>query len=397
MNAKKEILLGVTGGVSAYKSADLLRRLQESGFAITVAPTRASLNFVGEALWESLSGRPVAGDLWSNIHEVPHIKLAHQSDLILVAPATADFLARVCHGEASDLLTATILASTSRKIFVPAMHTEMWQSPSTQENVRILRERGIVVIEPDHGRMTGEDVGQGRYPETAKIISKVNEILTPANDLAGVEILVTAGGTRESIDPVRFIGNSSSGKQGIAFAESANARGASVTLIAANMPEYSHPQIDVKHVRSAAEMLDAVLQGFDSSDVLIMTAAVADAKPKTISNVKIEKAQYQNIELEPTVDILVRVSERKRDDQVLFGFAAQTDDHIAKAHAKLSRKGLNFIYVNDVSSGKIFGSDLTQGSILHQSGKTYDFNEMSKSELASKSLDLIVAELGLRP
>ena len=194
MSAKKEILLGVTGGVSAYKSADLLRRLQDAGFAITVLPTQSSLNFVGIALWEALSGRKVFSDLWSDTEKVPHIHLAQQTDLIVIAPATADILARLTHGEANDLLTATVLASIAPKVLVPAMHTEMWLAPSTQENVRILRDRGFVVLEPDHGRMTGEDIGTGRYPATERIVGTVSEILKPTVDLAGRKILISAGG-----------------------------------------------------------------------------------------------------------------------------------------------------------------------------------------------------------
>ena len=396
MNAKKEILLGVTGGVSAYKSADLLRRLQESGFAITVLPTQSSLNFVGAALWEALSGRKVYTDLWSDTESVPHIHLAQHSDLILIAPASADVLARLAHGGASDLLSATVTASTAPKILVPAMHPEMWLAASTQENVRILRERGFLVVEPEHGRMTGDDVGVGRYPQTQTIVDSVQQVLKKENDFAGLHVVVTAGGTREMIDPVRYIGNLSSGLQGIAFAEVANSRGAKVTLLLANVSHYSHEQIEVVHVQSTEDMQVALDDVFDSCNILVMAAAVADAKPALTSSNKLEKGKLNNIELVANPDLLENLAKR-RTSQILFGFAAQTDDHVARASEKLDRKGIDFIYVNDVSQGKIFGKAETCGTIIDKTGNTRDIPEMNKSVFASIALDLIAARLRLRP
>ena len=393
MDAKKEILLGVCGGVSAYKAADLLRRLQDAGYAVSVIPTKSSLNFVGISLWETLSGRKVPTSLWSDVTLGSHIEYARKSDLILVAPSTADFLARIAQGEANDLLSATILASSAPKILVPAMHTEMWLAPSTQYHVEILRSRGFEILDPEEGRLSGSESGVGRFPEVHSIIKEVDKVLEPTQDLAGKKILVTAGGTREPIDPVRFIGNISSGKQGIALAEEANARGANVFLILANVNSYSHSQIRTEYVKTASELNEAVIRHFPYVDALIMSAAVADARPVTTSDQKFDKAEFQQIMLEPTEDILMNVSKLKKR-QIVFGFAAQTNDHFIKATEKLSRKNLDFIYVNDVSHGAIFGSDMTHGTIIDQTGRTSDIEEMRKSDFARIVFDLIRARLG---
>lgn len=384
----REVILGVGGGISAYKSADLIRRLQDHGFLVTVIPTRSSQNFVGNATWAALSGRPVYDDLWSDVHSVPHISLAKSADAIVIAPTTADLLARIAQGRADDLLTNILLATTSPILLVPAMHPEMWLNAATQANVATLRSRGIVVLDPDEGRMTGSDTGIGRYPESPKIIIALNDLLSSKADLIGRSVLVTAGGTQEPIDPVRFIGNRSTGKQGYAVAYAAAARGASVTLIAANSHEEAIEGITTIHVQSADQMHKAVLENFDQSNIVVMTAAVADAKPLHQADLKIEKVSYHSIELTPTVDILKELGDRKKS-QILVGFAAQTGDGaIAKAREKYLNKKLDLIYVNDVSGGAIFGSDQTSGSILDGSGIVEEVAGVSKVTLAHKLLDL---------
>ena len=384
----REVILGVGGGISAYKSADLIRRLQDHGFLVTVIPTRSSQNFVGNATWAALSGRPVYDDLWSDVHSVPHISLAKSADAIVIAPTTADLLARIAQGRADDLLTNILLATTSPILLVPAMHPEMWLNAATQANVATLRSRGIVVLDPDEGRMTGSDTGIGRYPESPKIINALNDLLSSKADLIGRSVLVTAGGTQEPIDPVRFIGNRSTGKQGYAVAYAAAARGASVTLIAANSHEEAIEGITTIHVQSADQMHKAVLENFDQSNIVVMTAAVADAKPLHQADLKIEKVSYNSIELTPTVDILKELGDRKKS-QILVGFAAQTGDGaIAKAREKYLNKKLDLIYVNDVSGGAIFGSDQTSGSILDGIGIVEEVAGVSKVTLAHKLLDL---------
>jgi len=384
----REVILGVGGGISAYKSADLIRRLQDHGFLVTVIPTRSSQNFVGNATWAALSGRPVYDDLWSDVHSVPHISLAKSADAIVIAPTTADLLARIAQGRADDLLTNILLATTSPILLVPAMHPEMWLNAATQANVATLRSRGIVVLDPDEGRMTGSDTGIGRYPESPKIINALNDLLSSKADLIGRSVLVTAGGTQEPIDPVRFIGNRSTGKQGYAVAYAAAARGATVTLIAANSHEEPIEGITTLHVQSADQMHKAVLEHFDQSNIVVMTAAVADAKPLHQADLKIEKASYHSIELTPTVDILKDLGERKQS-QILVGFAAQTGDGaLEKATEKYRNKKLDLIYVNDVSGGAIFGSDQTSGSIVDGSGVIEELSGVSKVTLAHKLLDL---------
>ena len=391
----REVILGVGGGISAYKSADLIRRLQDHGFLVTVVPTRSSQNFVGNATWAALSGRAVYDDLWSDVHNVPHIALAKCADAIVIAPTTADLLARIAQGRADDLLTNILLASTSPILLVPAMHPEMWLNAATQANVATLRARGVTVLEPDEGRMTGSDTGIGRYPESQKIIGALSDLLSSKADLIGRSVLVTAGGTQEPIDPVRYIGNRSTGKQGYAVAYAAAARGATVTLIAANSHEEAIEGITIIHVHSADQMHKAVLEHFDQSNIVVMTAAVADAKPLQQADLKIEKASYNSIELTPTVDILKDLGDRK-ESQILVGFAAQTGDGaVAKATEKYRNKNLDLIYVNDVSRGAIFGSDQTSGAILDGNGVIEELSGVSKVTLAHKLLDLAIDKLGL--
>lgn len=388
-----EIILGVGGGIAAYKSCELLRRLQDRGYQVTVVPTPASLNFVGKATWEALSGRPVSSQVWENVHTVPHISLAENSEFFLIAPATADLIARLAAGRADDLLTNLVLASSSPKMLVPAMHPSMWLDPATVSNVQTLRERGFKVMEPEIGRLTGDDQGQGRFPETPSIIRDFDEMTGNLSDLDGKRILVTAGGTRENIDPVRFIGNRSSGKQGIAIALAAQKRGALVHLIAANIDEKDVKGIETTHVVSTQEMHDALIEQFPRCDVLIMSAAVADAKPKISSFEKIKKSMLGTIELTPNTDLLADMSQRKTG-QIIIGFAAETKDHLQEARRKIESKGLDLIYVNDVSGGAIFGKDKTMGTILTRNGADIAVKETSKDALGNLLLDQAIRQIG---
>lgn len=389
----REVILGVGGGIAAYKSCELLRRLQDRGYVITVVPTPASLNFVGTATWEALSSRPVTTQVWESVHTVPHIALAERADFFLIAPATADLIARLAMGRADDLLTNLVLASDVPKMLVPAMHPSMWLDPATVANVNTLRQRGFIVMEPEVGRLTGSDIGPGRFPETAAIISRFDEVTGQVQDLKGVKVLVTAGGTREPIDPVRFIGNRSSGKQGMAIANAAKNRGAHVQLIAANCDVASLTGIDVIHVETALEMQSALQAHFDSCNILIMSAAVADARPTQISDQKIKKATLNSIELQQNPDLLAELSPRK-GKRVMVGFAAETKDHLQEARRKLESKGLDVIYVNDVSGGAIFGQDTTMGTILLRNEADIAIKEVSKDALSNVLLDHAIRQLG---
>ena len=389
----REVVLGVGAGIAAYKSCDLLRRLQDRGYVITVVPTPSSLNFVGAATWQALSGRPVTTQVWENTHEVSHISIAERSDFFLIAPATADLIARIAIGRADDLLTNLVLASDVPIMIVPAMHPQMWNDAATVTNVETLRARGYIVMEPEVGRLTGSDSGQGRFPEVSAIIERFDSMTGNLRDLKGRKILVSGGGTREAIDPVRFIGNRSSGKQSIAIAKAALLRGAEVHLVAANMDTSTLQGLTVTHVESAAEMRLALDSAFESCDALIMCAAVADAKPVRNVVEKIKKSLFTSIELEANPDLLAELGARKKT-QVMIGFAAETSNLIESARAKLVAKGLDIIYVNDVSNGAIFGKDTTSGMILTRTGADIALKEVSKDALANLLLDHALRQLG---
>ena len=389
----REVILGVGGGIAAYKSCELLRRLQDRGYVITVVPTPASLNFVGTATWEALSSRPVNTQVWESVHTVPHIALAERADFFLIAPATADLIARLAMGRADDLLTNLVLASDVPKMLVPAMHPSMWLDPATVSNVNALRQRGFIVMDPEVGRLTGSDVGPGRFPETAAIISRFDEVTGQLQDLKGIKVLVTAGGTREPIDPVRFIGNRSSGKQGIAIANAAKNRGAEVELIAANCDVSSLTGIHVTEVETALEMQQALQNSFDACNILIMSAAVADARPTQVSDQKIKKTTLNAIELQQNPDLLAELAPRK-GNRVMVGFAAETKEHLQEARRKLESKGLDVIYVNDVSGGAIFGQDTTMGTILLRNEADIAIKEVSKDALSNVLLDHAIRQLG---
>ena len=394
----RKLLLGVSGGISAYKSCELLRRLQDEGFIVDVVPTSASLNFVGKATWEALSGRKVLTDLWSDVEKVPHILMAKENDLIVIAPTTADLLAKLASGRADDLLTNIVLASTAPKILVPAMHTEMWLNPATVANVKTLQDRGFVVVAPDEGRMTGSDIGVGRYPEVSKIIEIINLTTHITADLAGKRILITAGGTREPIDPIRFIGNRSSGRQGFALAAAAASRGAQVHLVAANTDLPVIEGVTITSVETAEQMAAVLEYEFSECDALIMSAAVADAKVANYSEQKIKKEKLDVVSFSKNPDILKNLSEKKKPGQIIVGFAAETISGLAelqqRGEEKLVSKSLDLIYVNNVSDGAVFGSENTQGLIIDKNHNVIKVPQISKDTLSDILLDQLVSKLG---
>lgn len=398
MARAREVILGIGGGIAAYKSCDLLRRLQDRGYLVTVVPTPSSLNFVGAATWEALSGRPVTTQVWERVDEVRHVSLAKSADCVIIAPATADLIARIAAGRADDLLTNLVLAVDVPILIVPAMHPQMWLDPATQANVQTLRNRGFTVMEPDVGRLTGDDIGPGRFPETAAIVENFELTIGVKKDLIGRKVLVTAGGTREAIDPVRYIGNRSSGRQGAAVASSAFARGADVTLILANSQLSAKETraldgVKVISVETALEMHKHLEVEFPKNDILVMSAAVADARPSHVSSGKIKKGDLQNIELTQNPDLLKSIA-TLRKHQIIIAFAAETSLDIALAKAKLEAKGANILYLNDVSEGAIFGSTETQGIIITSNGAQIEVPNSSKDSLADLLLDQALIQLG---
>ena len=394
----REVILGVGGGIAAYKSCDLLRRLQDRGYQITVVPTPSSLNFVGAATWEALSGRPVTSQVWERVDEVRHISLANTADALIIAPATADLIARIAAGRADDLLTNLILAIDVPILVVPAMHPQMWSDAATQSNVAILKSRGFVVMDPAIGRLTGDDIGQGRFPETQSIISKFEEVIAIEKDFLGKRVLVTAGGTREAIDPVRYIGNRSSGRQGAAVARAARDRGAQVTMIFANsqlgpseVAELSG--IEIIEVETATQMHSVLEDAFPKSDLLVMSAAVADARPSQYLEGKIKKGELRDIALIENPDLLKSIA-KLRTNQVVVAFAAETNNDLAAAQAKMQAKGANILYLNNVSNGAIFGALDTEGFIITSNGAHIPVPLTSKDTLAELLLDQALNQLG---
>ncbi|CAB4371507.1 MAG: bifunctional phosphopantothenoylcysteine decarboxylase/phosphopantothenate--cysteine ligase CoaBC [Actinobacteria bacterium] len=392
-SAKREIILGIGGGIAAYKSCELLRRLQDLDFSITVVPTPSSLNFVGSATWEALSGRSVSTEVWENVEQVKHVSLAELSEAIIIAPVTADLLSRLAQGRAEDLLTNVVSASKAPKFLVPAMHPNMWLNESTQENVRTLRARGFEVMNPDEGRLTGDDSGIGRFPETSEIISAFLTYIGSHQDLKGKKLLISAGGTREAIDPVRFIGNRSSGKQGVAIAVEARNRGAEVSLVLANSNISDIAGIETIRVETAQQMHLVLKQKMQNCDVLVMSAAVSDAKPSTSSSEKIKKKEFNSIDLVENDDILADLSSAANDSQLIIGFAAETSNIEESGREKLKTKDLDFIYVNDVSGGAIFGSDLSAGFLISSDGISTRIEQTSKAKVARMILDNVVSRL----
>lgn len=378
----REVILGVGGGIAAYKACDLLRRMQDRGFSVTVVPTPSSLNFVGVATWEALSGRQVTTGVFEAVNQVRHVTLARNTEAIVIAPATADLIARIAAGRADDLLTNVVLASDAPILIVPAMHPAMWFNAATQANVEVLRSRGFFVMEPAEGALTSGDVGKGRFPETLEIITYMSETVLLPQDLSGKHILISAGGTREAIDPVRYIGNRSTGKQGIALAEAALTRGADVTLVIANSSLPTNPRIARIDVESVGELSRALSTHFSTTDYLFMAAAVSDARPASVANEKIKKSGLTSIELVENEDVLATLSANK-SQQIIIAFAAETeDDSIEVAREKMKRKGADVIYLNNVSGGAIFGESKTSGSIIDSQGLLESFEDISKEKLA---------------
>ncbi|MCC0099232.1 bifunctional phosphopantothenoylcysteine decarboxylase/phosphopantothenate--cysteine ligase CoaBC [Streptomyces flavotricini] len=400
---KPKIVLGVSGGIAAYKACELLRRLTESGHEVRVVPTAASLNFVGEATWAALSGNPAGTQVWETVHEVPHVRIGQNADLVVVAPATADMLAKAAHGLADDLLTNTLLTARCPVVFAPAMHTEMWEHPATRENVATLRRRGAVVIEPAVGRLTGKDTGKGRLPDPEEIFEVCRRVLARGAaepDLAGRHVVISAGGTREPLDPVRFLGNRSSGKQGYALARTAVARGARVTLVAANTALADPAGVDVVRVGTAVQLREAVLKAAADADAVVMAAAVADFRPAEYVTGKIKKKDGQDpapVALVRNPDVLAEISaDRAREGQVVVGFAAETDDVLANGRAKLLRKGCDLLVVNEVGEAKTFGSEENEAVILASDGTETPVPYGPKEALAEVIWDRIAGRLAPR-
>ncbi|KAB2343012.1 bifunctional phosphopantothenoylcysteine decarboxylase/phosphopantothenate--cysteine ligase CoaBC [Actinomadura rudentiformis] len=396
---KPRVVLGVSAGIAAYKVCELLRRLTESGHDVRVVPTRDALRFVGEPTWAALSGNPVTTEVWHGVDEVPHVRLGQEADLVFVAPATADLLAKAAHGLADDLLTNTLLTARCPVVFAPAMHTEMWEHPATQANVATLRARGAIVVEPASGRLTGKDTGKGRLPDPAELFEVARRVLARGGldgDLTGRHVVVSAGGTREPIDPVRFIGNRSSGLQGYALARTAVARGARVTLVAANVALPDPAGVDLVPVGSAEEMRKAVLEAADGADAVVMAAAVADFRPADYRGSKIKKAsgaEPEPIRLTKNADILAELGQRRGTGQVIVGFAAETDDVLANGREKLARKGCDLLVVNQVGESLTFGQADNAATILATEGDPTVVPRGAKEALADVVWDLVAARL----
>ena len=402
MPASARVILGVGAGIAAYKVCGLLRLLTESGHRVRVVPTADALRFVGEATWAALSGEPVTTDVWTGVSEVPHVRLGQSADLVLVAPATADLLARAAAGMAGDLLTATLLTARCPVLYAPAMHTEMWEHPATQANVALLRRRGAVVLDPAVGRLTGADSGAGRLPEPEEIFAVALRLLEGSGqknqDLVGRRVVVSAGGTREEIDPVRFIGNWSSGTQGYALARTAVARGAEVTVIAANVALPDPAGAKVIQVVSALQMRDAVLKAAQGADVVVMAAAVADYRPQTRSDGKIKKDGQppEPLRLVENPDILAGLAEQRGPggtQPVLVGFAAETDTSEQAARAKLARKGCDLLVVNPVGNGLGFGTPDNEAVVYGADGTVTRIARGPKEALANVVWDLAAVNL----
>lgn len=408
------VVLGVGGGIAAYKSAEILRLLTEAGHDVRVIPTQAALNFVGAATWEALSGKPATADVFDQVHDVPHVRIGQSADLVVVAPATADLLAKAAHGLADDLLTNTLLTARCPVVLVPAMHTEMWEHLATRANVSTLRSRGVIVIEPAVGRLTGADSGKGRLPDASQIFGLACDLLRSGGrrtaDLRGLRVVVSAGGTREYLDPVRFLGNRSSGRQGLAIAEAAVARGAQVLLVAANVSIEPPAGVDVVRVDTTAELRDQMVKASAEADVVVMAAAPADFRPAKPASSKIKKSadgRAPDIELVENPDILRELVASRVSDPpqvgdtpapLIVGFAAETGDDnasvIEHARAKLERKGCDYLVVNDVSEGRAFEQPDNEVIILGNDGSVTDIPHGPKIAVGHAIWDLAAQRVG---
>jgi phosphopantothenoylcysteine decarboxylase/phosphopantothenate--cysteine ligase len=398
--AGRRIVLGITGGIAAYKAVDVCRRLVDAGAHVAPVMTEGATRFVGAVTFSALASEPVQTSLWDEASPIPHTRLGQGADLVLVAPATARLLSAYASGYSDDLLTATLLATRAPVVVCPAMHTEMWEHPAVQENLDTLRRRGVVVVPPAEGRLAGGDVGTGRLAEPADIVAAVEAVLAAAvaaNDLAGVRVLVTAGGTREAIDPVRVISNRSSGKQGYAIAAEALSRGAAVTLVT-TVDRPAPVGAEVVEVVSAAEMEAAVVPRAADHDVIVMAAAVADFRPVEVADHKLKKDELAaasdgtpRIVLEPTHDFLVELGRDKRPGQLVVGFAAETDDLVANARKKLEAKCLDLIVANDVGApGVGFEHDTNAVVLVRADGIEQDVPLTDKRSVARAVVDQLV-------
>ncbi|GAA1473335.1 bifunctional phosphopantothenoylcysteine decarboxylase/phosphopantothenate--cysteine ligase CoaBC [Corynebacterium felinum] len=412
LGSGRNIVVGVAGGIAAYKACHLIRDFKEAGDIVRVVPTEAALQFVGKATFEALSGNPVSTTVFDAVDEVRHVHVGQQADLIVVAPATADLIARVTHGRADDLLAATILMATCPVVLAPAMHTEMWENKATQANVDILRSRGIVVLEPAHGRLTGTDTGPGRLPEPSQIATLARAAMEGVlfdRSLEGKKILITAGGTREALDPVRFLGNHSSGRQGFALAEIAAHRGAEVTIIAGSIDNDLHTPSGARiiNVSSAREMYTEVHRHVSESDLVIMAAAVADFRPAHQAESKMKKGSeaqqaLERIELIENPDILRAITTARAtgeipSDLVVVGFAAETGDEntsaLEFARIKLTKKDADFLMCNEVGEGKVFGQPKNSGFLLSRTGEITEIETADKHVVAGRILDVVTQKI----
>ncbi|MCT1413500.1 bifunctional phosphopantothenoylcysteine decarboxylase/phosphopantothenate--cysteine ligase CoaBC [Corynebacterium sanguinis] len=400
MTQPRNVVVGVAGGIAAYKACHLIRDFKEGGDDVRVVPTPSALNFVGAATFEALSGNPVETGVFTRVDEVQHVRVGQEADLIVVAPATADVMARIAAGRADDLLTSTILVATCPIVLAPAMHTEMWLNPATQANVKTLRSRGITVLEPAHGRLTGADSGPGRMLEPeqiAELARTVAETGPFGRALEGQRVLISAGGTQENIDPVRFIGNRSSGRQGFALAEVAAQKGARVTLVAGDTDELSTPAgAEVIRVSSTRDLEEAMNERAAEADIIIMAAAVADFRPASTSDSKLKKGTdsdaLSRIDLVENPDVLRGLVDKREAGQTaarIVGFAAETDNVLDNGRAKLKRKGADMLMVNSVAGGAVFGQPRNSGWLLGADGSEVEIADGPKQVVAARMWQVI--------
>lgn len=400
--SQRNVVVGVAGGIAAYKACHLIRDFKEVGDDVRVVPTANALKFVGAATFEALSGHPVDTGVFERVDEVQHVRIGQEADLIVVAPATADVIARIAGGRADDLLTATVLVATCPVVVAPAMHTEMWHNAATQANVATLRSRGVTVLEPARGRLTGKDSGPGRLLEPQAIAELARTVATTGplgRPLEGKRVLVSAGGTQENIDPVRYVGNRSSGRQGFALADIAAHKGAQVTVVAGNTEALETPAgADVVRVTSTRDMEREMRSRAPEADVVIMAAAVADYRPAHEATSKLKKGQadasLERIELIENPDILrglVDMRDNGETTAAIMGFAAETDNALEYGKAKLARKGADLLMVNDVSGGKVFGQARNSGWLLSRDGGVATIEDGTKHEVAAQIWSAIEA------
>jgi len=394
--AEKTVILGVTGGIAAYKAAEVASRLVQAGHTVKVIMTEAATRFVAPLTFQTLTGQPVVVDMFAAppVWNVAHVAYAAAADLVLIAPATADVLAKLAHGLADDMLTTTVLATRAPVLVAPAMNSSMYLNPAVQQNLAILRGRGFHMVEPETGRLACGTSGPGRLAAPEAIVAAAEELLRPACDLAGWRVVVTAGPTREALDPVRFLSNRSSGKMGYALAQVAAARGAAVTLISGPTALAVPPGVERVEVTTAAEMCAAVLEHFSGATALVMAAAVADWRPKAFSPEKIKKGEHKSLllELERTPDILAAVAPRKKPGQLVIGFAAESSRLTENAREKLLRKRLDFIVANDITrSDAGFASDTNEVKILWPDGRVEELPRAAKEEVAAAIWNRAVA------